>query len=97
MNSYHLSIARINSVIHLLLFVPWNIIVVIIAKKGDYMGYMTAGEAAKKWKISQRRVQILCSENRIEGIFKLGENWAIPDTAEKPSDKRLKVNKEENK
>ena len=61
------------------------------------MGFMTASEAAKKWKISQRRVQILCSENRIEGIFKLGENWAIPDTAEKPYDKRLKKNREENK
>ena len=61
------------------------------------MGFMTASEAAKKWNISQRRVQILCSENRLEGIFKIGENWAIPDTAEKPSDKRLKKNKEENK
>ena len=58
------------------------------------MGFMTAGEAAKKWNISQRRVQILCSENRIEGIFKLGDNWVIPDDAQKPSDKRLKKNKE---
>jgi len=61
------------------------------------MGFMTASEAAKKWNISQHRVQILCSENRIEGTFKLGENWAIPDTAEKPSDKRLKKNREEYK
>ena len=57
------------------------------------MGFMTASEAAKKWNISQRRVQILCSENRIEGIFKLGDNWAIPENAEKPTDKRLKSNK----
>jgi hypothetical protein len=57
------------------------------------MGFITASEAAKKWNISQRRVQILCSENRIEGIFKLGDNWAIPETAEKPTDKRLKSNK----
>lgn len=57
------------------------------------MRFMTASEAAKKWHISQRRVQILCAENRIEGIFKLGENWAIPETAEKPLDKRLKGNK----
>lgn len=57
------------------------------------MGFITASEAAKKWNISQRRVQILCSENRIEGIFKLGDNWAIPETAEKPTDKRFKSNK----
>ena len=52
------------------------------------MGYITAGQAAKKWKISQRRVQILCAENRIEGTIKLGEAWAIPENAEKPDDNR---------
>lgn len=52
------------------------------------MGYITAGQAAKKWEISQRRVQILCAENRIEGTFKLGEVWAIPENAEKPDDNR---------
>ncbi|MBS4785759.1 MAG: DNA-binding protein [Clostridiales bacterium] len=61
------------------------------------MGFMTASEAAKKWNISQRRVQILCSENRIAGIFKLGDNWAIPENAEKPTDKRLKSNKKGDK
>ena len=44
-------------------------------------GYMTAGQAAKKWKISQRRVQVLCAEDRINGTFKLGEAWAIPEDA----------------
>lgn len=54
------------------------------------MGFMTASQAAEKWNISQRRVQILCSQNRIEGVFKLGENWAIPEDAPKPDDKRRK-------
>ncbi|WP_409968822.1 DNA-binding protein [Bengtsoniella intestinalis] len=57
------------------------------------MGYITASQAAKKWNISQRRVQILCSQGRIEGVFKLGENWAIPSTAEKPLDNRKKEDK----
>ena len=57
------------------------------------MGYMTASQAAEKWNISQRRVQILCSQNRIDGVFKLGENWAIPDNAKKPIDNRKKGNK----
>lgn len=57
------------------------------------MGYITAYQAAKKWNISQRRVQILCSQGRIEGVFKFGENWAIPETAEKPLDSRKKESK----
>ena len=51
---------------------------------------MTASQAAKKWNISQRRVQILCSEGRIPGVFKLGEVWAIPADMQKPEDKRRK-------
>lgn len=60
------------------------------------MKYMTANQAATKWHISQRRVQILCSEGRIEGVFKLGENWAIPQDAEKPVDGRTKKENREN-
>lgn len=55
------------------------------------MEYMTASQASKKWGISQRRVQILCSEGRIPGVFKLGEAWAIPCEVDKPEDKRKKV------
>ena len=54
------------------------------------MSYITASQAAEKWNISQRRVQILCAQNRIDGVFKLGENWAIPEDAPKPEDKRKK-------
>ena len=54
------------------------------------MNYMTASQAAEKWNISQRRVQVLCSEGRIEGVFKLGDNWAIPENSEKPTDGRAK-------
>ena len=61
------------------------------------MGYMTATQAAKKWNISQRRLQILCSANRIKGTFKLGEAWAIPENAEKPEDNRKVKKQNENK
>lgn len=44
------------------------------------MEYMSCPEAAKKWGISERRVQILCSENRIPGVSKLGYMWLIPKT-----------------
>jgi hypothetical protein len=52
------------------------------------MEYMTAQEAAEKWGITKRRVQILCSENRIEGVQRLGNMWAIPKDTQKPVDGR---------
>lgn len=52
--------------------------------------YMSAREAAEKWNISQRRVSILCSQNRIAGAAMLGNMWIIPRNAEKPSDARKK-------
>ena len=52
--------------------------------------YISAPEAAKKWRISERRVQKLCEENRIPGASKLGYMWLIPKDAEKPVDGRLK-------
>ena len=50
--------------------------------------YITAKEAAKKWNISQRRVSILCAENRIPNVATLGKMWLIPRNAEKPEDAR---------
>ena len=52
--------------------------------------FFTASQIAKIWKISHRRVQYLCAENRIEGAFKIGETWAIPKDAQKPVDARTK-------
>ena len=52
------------------------------------MGVMSAREAADKWGISQRRVAILCSENRIANVQMVGNMWLIPTDAEKPVDAR---------
>ena len=59
------------------------------------MEYMSAPQAAEKWGISERRVQILCSENRIPGVSKFGSMWLIPKNAEKPIDGRTKRGKEQ--
>ena len=59
------------------------------------MEYMSAPQAAEKWGISERRVQILCSENRIPGVSKLGYMWLIPKNAEKPIDGRTKRGKDQ--
>lgn len=64
--------------------------------RGGKMEFMTASQAAKLWHISQRRVQILCAEGRIPGVFKLGEAWAIPADVEKPTDKRKKMENDSN-
>ncbi|NLL63119.1 MAG: DNA adenine methylase [Ruminococcaceae bacterium] len=55
------------------------------------MEVMSAREAANKWGISQRRVAVLCSENRIENATKVGNMWIIPANAEKPEDARTIV------
>ncbi len=52
--------------------------------------YMTAKEAAEKWGITVRRVQLLCVEGRIPGAQKYSSIWAIPRDAEKPKDERVK-------
>lgn len=60
------------------------------------MEYMTAKEAAQKWNITVRRVQVLCAQGRIKGATRLGNVWAIPKDAKKPDDARLKVLKDGN-
>lgn len=53
--------------------------------------YMTVQDAAKLWELSERRVQRLCKENRIEGVLNINRMWLIPKEAEKPVDKRRKA------
>ena len=43
------------------------------------MKYLSVTQTAQKWGISTRRIQILCSEKRIPGAVKIGNQWAIPD------------------
>ena len=52
--------------------------------------YISAPEAAKKWGISERRVQKLCEEERIPGVARISRMWLIPKDAKKPADRRRK-------
>jgi hypothetical protein len=52
--------------------------------------YISAPEAAKKWGISERRVQKLCEDGRILGVAKFSRMWLIPKDALKPKDGRIK-------
>lgn len=53
--------------------------------------YMTVKQAAEKWGISDRRVRILCSEEKIPGVTREGCSWKIPADAKKPEDGRYKT------
>lgn len=48
------------------------------------MHYLSAAEAAKKWKISERSVRNYCAKGRVEGAVLKGKTWKIPADAEKP-------------
>lgn len=52
--------------------------------------FMTVQEAAIRWGITERQVQILCKNERIYGVSRVGRNWIIPIEAEKPKDGRIK-------
>ena len=49
------------------------------------MGYITVKEAAEKWGVTARRVQILCSQEKIKGATRFGRSWMIPRGAVLPS------------
>lgn len=53
-------------------------------------GFITLKEAAERWGISDRRINALCLQGRIEGAIKFGNTWAIPQNAQKPADARIK-------
>lgn len=48
-------------------------------------GYITVQEAADKWNITTRQVQILCKDNRIDGAMRMSRIWIIPVKASKPT------------
>ena len=54
------------------------------------MDYMNAKEAADKWGLSVRRVQVLCEQGRVDGVERLGNVWLISKSAEKPLDGRTR-------
>lgn len=54
---------------------------------------MTIQQAAEKWKITERRIQVLCTQGRLPGATKFGRQWAIPVHIEKPKDGRIKSGK----
>lgn len=57
------------------------------------MQYLSAAEAAKKWKISERSVRNYCAQGRVAGAVLKGKTWKIPADAEKPQRSNTKTAK----
>ena len=62
----------------LLFVIPYIIIIYSLRKEVDIMNYISVKAASEKWGISERRIQKLCEENRIDGTEKFGRAWMIP-------------------
>ena len=51
------------------------------------MKYITVADAAKKWGLTTRSVQLHCEKGNIPGVNMLGKAWMIPENAERPQRK----------
>ena len=58
-------------------------------------GFITVQEAADKWGITPRQVQILCKTGRIDGATRMSRIWIIPDRAEKPTAGKRKAGRKD--
>ena len=59
-------------------------------------GYITVQEAAEKWGVTPRQVQMLCKEKRIAGATRMSRSWSIPENAEKPTNDKRGQGRERN-
>ncbi len=52
------------------------------------METMSVSQAAERWRLSDRRVRLLCEQGKIEGVVKEGRTYRIPVDTVKPPDGR---------
>ena len=62
-----------------------TLIVFLCHEWGDCLGIMTVREAAQKWGVTPRRVGDYIRDERIEGAYKIGAAWVMPDDTKKPA------------
>lgn len=54
------------------------------------MDFLSVKEISAEWNVSERWIQKLCDEGRIDGVLRFGRSWMIPKAAQKPGDLRKK-------
>ena len=52
------------------------------------LDWLSPAQAAELWNLSERHVQALCADGKIEGVVRLGRSWLIPRNAVRPVDGR---------
>jgi len=50
--------------------------------------WLTPREVAEEWGITDRRVQVLCKNGKVDGAIRKRGGWFIPKGASKPPDGR---------
>ena len=53
-------------------------------------------QASEKWGITERQVQSLCKQGKINGVIKWNRSWLIPKDTPKPIDGRTITAKSQN-
>ena len=61
------------------------------------LNFMSPRQASEKWGITDRQIQSLCSQGKVEGATRLGREWLIPKDAPRPLDGRTKEAKKSKK
>ncbi|WP_251392907.1 helix-turn-helix domain-containing protein, partial [Mediterraneibacter agrestimuris] len=51
--------------------------------------YMSVKEAAEKWGLSERRIQVLCATNRIPNVMRISHVWLIQTVDKVPANAGL--------
>jgi hypothetical protein len=59
------------------------------------LDWITPKQAAEKWGMAVRQVQVHCANGKIAGAVKLGRVWLIPKSASMPIDGRTKAAKQD--
>ena len=57
------------------------------------MKYLSTFEAAEKWGISHRRVNVLCNEGRITGAQRAGSRWKVQRSPPMPESEAENISK----
>ena len=58
------------------------------------LDFISPLQASENWGITERQVQALCKNGKIEGVVKWGRSWLIPKDTPRPIDGRTKQAKE---
>ena len=60
------------------------------------LDWISPFQASEKWGITERQVQSLCKQGKIDGVIKWNRSWLIPKDTPRPIDGRTKIAKSQN-